>query len=72
VRDVADRLAALAGRPVEEWAIAEALARMGPIVEAATRDQHVIAPRSAAVLDWRPRRPRLIDAIPELYRERLS
>ncbi len=69
VRELAERLGALAGRPVEGWAIDDATARMGAIVEAAARDQHVLAPRSAAVLDWRPMRPRLMDAVPALYRE---
>jgi nucleoside-diphosphate-sugar epimerase len=72
VRRIADELGRLAGRAVVSWDVGEATAKLGAIVEAAIRDQHVVAPRAQAVVGWRPTRAPLADAVPALYREWLG
>ncbi len=63
VRDLALAAAIAAGGAprVEEWALDEARARMGPIAESFALTQRVEAQRSRSVLGWVPRGPTALE-----------
>jgi nucleoside-diphosphate-sugar epimerase len=73
VVELARALGRVAGLQVSSWSPAEAELKLGPgYVEALLLDQVIAAPRARALLGWRPERPPFLEAVAEVWADRLA